>query len=138
MVNTLFGLSLVVISAVLLWWHTNNWQVAKSRIEKDSERLYTWRQFRRRVQASSMLGVVGIAVVLGQYIPISPTALIYWFIVVLVVLWIILLALADLVSTRLYLEEIRRDTIVEQALLREEMRQLRPSPPHSLYEHRDP
>ena len=138
MVNTLFGLFLVVISAALLWWHTNNWRVAKSRIEKDSDRLHAWRQFRRRVQASSMLGVVGVAVVLGQYIPISPMALIYWFIVVLVVLWIILLALADLVSTHLYLEEIRRDTIVEQTLLREEMRQLRQSPPNSLSEHRDP
>jgi len=127
MVSTLFGFSLIVLSVTMLCRHSVNCRDAQASAENDSHLHHVSRQFRRRAQASGLLGIVGIAVAVEQHIPVSPLALLYWFVVVLVVLWIIVLALMDLVGTRRHLDQIRRDTLVERALLREEIRQLRQS-----------
>lgn len=72
-----------------------------------------------------MIGMVGLAVLYGQTLSVSVGALVYWLVVVLVVLWIILLALADVLATRMHLARVRRDMMVEQACLDAELRRSR-------------
>ena len=93
------GALLVAAGAVLMLWHRAN--LLQTRDEQPSERdeEFAWRRFRRRMQASGMMGVVGVAIILGQ-LPMSPLfALFYWSGVVLVVLWMMLLALADALNS---------------------------------------
>ena len=69
-----------------------------------------------------MIGIIGVAVFVGQNLSISVGALVYWMIVAFLVLWVLLLGLADLLSTRLYVGELRRDQLIQYARLRAEMR----------------
>lgn len=121
-VNTLFALILVILSAVLMRSHWRSW--LDNREEEKDERGwgFCWRQFRRRMQASAMIGIIGGAIFVGQYLSISVGALVYWMIVVFLGLWILLLGFADLLSTRLYIAELRREQIIQHARLRAEMR----------------
>ena len=82
------------------------------------------RQCRRRLQTSVMIGLVGIAVLVGYWITSPWVAVIYWACVVWVVLWIGLLAMADLVSTRVYFARLCQEQLDEQAGLRAELTRL--------------
>ena len=70
------------------------------------EQNFRRRQYRRRLQTSAMLGVLGGAILVGQLLiawPASESVLVlYWTGVFLLVLWLALLALADMAATRLY------------------------------------
>ena len=64
-----------------------------------------------------MIGIVGLAVLVGQFLSVSIGALLYWLIVALFVLWIVLLAMADMIVTRMYLAGSCRNVQFDQARL---------------------
>jgi hypothetical protein len=102
------GVTLSATSAGLMVAHVRAWQrfEASGGARDPSERSYRRRQFRRRVQTSALLGSLALAIVAGHWAtspPWRPWAFaVYWGAVLTVVAWVALLALADLVSTRLY------------------------------------
>ncbi len=122
------ALVLAVSSAGLIAWHVRAWR-RLSLAELDArEQNFRRRQYRRRVQTSAMLGVLGGAILVGQLLiawPASESVLVpYWCGVFLLVLWLALLALADMAATRLYYGRERDKYVVEQARLQGQLRQV--------------
>ena len=72
-----------------------------------------------------MIAFVGVAVVGSVWIRDPTYALAYWGCVAMVVVWMGLLAFADLVSTRIYFAQLRREQLSEHASLRAELQRIR-------------
>ena len=95
--NIIFGLVLIAIAAVLTSGHWRARRLPPDPVADEREADYKRRRLRRRMQASAMIGIAGVAIIIGQWIPEgSLTYVIYWGVVVLLVVWITLLALADM------------------------------------------
>ena len=121
---TLVMLSLLALSVGLIAMNRRTWH--RAQVEENSTpitREFANSQYRRRVQASSMIGIVGVAIFLGQFTARYPLLWVfYWGGVILVLFWIILLALGDLVATQAYFHRVRREDLHEQARLHAELR----------------
>ena len=124
----LFPLSLLLLSGGLIYWNLRSWR----RLEReggDAEELdHGRRQFRRRVQASIMLGLLAVALCLGQLIPARQYPSLYvffWIGVVLLLMWMVLLAIGDMVVNRQRLARFQRQRRIEEARLQAELKQLR-------------
>lgn len=105
-----FAVVLAGLSAALVWWHLASWRALRETDLDPEEFDYRRRQFRRRMQTSLMLGAVGVAILIGSRI--SPQAhpslfVFYWWGVGLLVIWVALLAVADMISTRQYIGRLR-------------------------------
>ena len=117
---------LVAASLWLIWAH---WERSAA-VEADEslenrQRDHLRRRYRRRIQTSTMLGVVGVAILGGRLFPPDQggaALIIYWSCVALLVLWMALLAMADIVSTRLYFGRLRRDVEVQRTVLEAQLR----------------
>ena len=128
------GLSVLALGLGLVISHIRSRRrhLADSTLE-DRERLYFQRQFRRRMQASSLLALVGILIPLGDdlFIPwerFQKGWAIYWLLVLLLVLWVLLLAALDWLATGAHVR-MNRNAIAKleraQHELHEELERLR-------------
>jgi hypothetical protein len=126
--SALFSLSLLLVSGVLMFMHWRSWKTLQREERSPVELDYRRRQFRRRMMASGMIGVVGIVLFIGMALFMGPESLIpwindlmviiiYWFAVVLITLWMILLAFVDVWATRQYLTRICEDDLLQQTQL---------------------
>ena len=120
---------LVATSVALIVRHVRVWKGLKSEALDERELNFRRRQFRRRVQTSAMIGLLGVAIVVGQLlmdIVKSPRFHVYYWIGVLaLLLWIVLLAVADMVATSAYYSRERSDLAVGHAKLQIELRKAR-------------
>lgn len=120
-----FAAFLLGASAGLLWMHLRAWRA--SRLESQDEQAFEFRrrQFRRRMQASGMIGVVGIAVAasLAVTAPLMTAGL--WLVVLSLVVWMLLLALADMVSSYFYYAQVRARHAAEHASLQAKLDRIR-------------
>lgn len=100
------GLSLVLLGGWFLSLHWQAWRRhAVDSSLSDSERDYFRRQFRRRMQASGIILVIGLMLPIGDsLIPWRKgdvsVATLYWLLVLALTCWVVLLAMGDLVSSR--------------------------------------
>lgn len=124
----LFSAVIVLAAVALLVWHVRAWRAVRGRHADPAEFDFRRRQFRRRVQASAMLGLLGLAVFLGGLMMVyrlRPLAItLYWLAVIVVLGWLALLALADVLATKHYFGRIQDHYTVEQAKLRAELRRI--------------
>lgn len=112
----------------LLRVHWQHWQ----EVDADTsltprERDHLRRRHRRRMQTSTMLGFVGIAILAGRLFPLDePTlaAVLYWLGVVLLVCWMALLALADILATRVHYGAMRRKVDSERDKLEAQLQRI--------------
>lgn len=105
--------------------HRQAWRSCATRDLAQRERDYLQAQYRRRTQASTLIGVVGLAVAGGVWVTGPRMMLCYWCGVCLLVMWMGWLAMADLVSTQLYFKRLREDYAVEHRTLNAELDRLR-------------
>ena len=121
---------LLLCAAGLMASHVRSWRnVLGQRQGLDSREFdYRWRQYRRRMQTSAMLGLLAVALLVGQLIQrlsLPPLAVfVFWGGVLLLVVWLALLAVADIVATKHYFGKLRRDFLIEQAKLQAELRRI--------------
>lgn len=121
---------LLLCAAGLMASHVRSWRnLLRQRQGPDSSEFdYRRRQFRRRMQTSAMLGILAVALLVGQLIkrlPLPPLAVfVFWGGVLLLVAWLALLAVADIVATKHYFGKLRRDFLIEQAKLQAELRRI--------------
>lgn len=126
----------VALVALALWLvrvHWEHWQ----EVDADSslppwERDHLRRRYRRRMQTSTMLGFVGVAVLAGRLFPPDEPSLVtilYWTGVILLVLWMGLLALADMIATRIHYGIQRRKTDSERDRIEAQLRRFREEHP---------
>jgi hypothetical protein len=123
------ALILVGTSVALIARHVRVWKQLREEELDERELNFRRRQFRRRVQTSAMIGLLGVAIVVGQVlldVVKSPKLQVYYWIGVLaLLLWIVLLAVADMVATSAYYSRERSDLAVGHAKLQVELRKAR-------------
>lgn len=100
-----FGGLLVLFGLGLMVAHVRSWRKQKQDPELDeSERSHFFIRFRRRMQTSGMIAVLGVLVGAGDQLPIlrkDPLLFtLYWIAVLLLTFWVMLLALGDYLTTR--------------------------------------
>lgn len=120
-------LFLILCAAVLMLMHTRTWRAQRQLAMESAERDFHWRQYRRRMQSSGMLALVAVGIFAGQLVAhvAGPVlAIIFWGVVGLLVLWIAVLAAADIVATKYYYGRLRQDCVVEQAKLKSQLRRI--------------
>ena len=119
----IFGFVLVLVAiglAISVW---RNRRALDSIVESDElAELHANRQFRRRMQVSVMLGIIGLLIALGdqldQLFSQRPLYFLFWVgSIILLTLWMVLMALGDWLSTMTYSE-------IAKARLRFERREL--------------
>jgi MFS family permease len=124
----LFALFLLSVAAGLMVSHARSWLAMRSAQLEPREADYRRRQFRRRMQTSAMLGVLGVAIFVGHlltaWVASRLFAVFYWGGVLLLLGWMALLALADILATKFHFSRLRQDYMVEQAKLQAELRRI--------------
>jgi len=119
------SLFLLVAAVGLVIWHVRSWRALQTEgLEPKQERFHR-RQFRRRMQTSTMLGILAVGLLVGQWLPAWPVLVAcYWGGMLLLTFWLALLALADLAVTRTHFRRMRNDYLVEEAKLQAELKRL--------------
>jgi hypothetical protein len=129
LVSYAIAIVLVATSIALVLRHIRVWRRLQDEKLDEREHNFRRRQFRRRMKTSIMIGVLGVAIAVGQLLfqVLQPTKLqgFYWIGVLLLLLWIMLLAVADAVATSAYYSRERSDFAVQHAKLQVELRKAR-------------
>jgi hypothetical protein len=122
--SLVFGLVLAGGGAAAVIWHVRSWHAKQADPSLTAqERTHYHRQYRRRTQTSSLIVLLGVLFPIGDsngFIPWDRHPLawtLFWFFVLGLTLWVMLLALGDLASTRTH----TRDALNR---LREQQREL--------------
>jgi sterol desaturase/sphingolipid hydroxylase (fatty acid hydroxylase superfamily) len=111
------------LSVVLAIGHVRAWRRARSTETDKSELSYLRRKFRRRMQVSLMIAATGIAILVGSFLPAEPMLWsVYWLAVMLWVVWIAILAAADMVDSRTHYGDLHHDQLVMRSQLEAELR----------------
>lgn len=127
-----FWMSLVICMALVaasLWLTKTHWEHWRE-VDTDPnlqprERDHLRRRHRRRMQTSTMLGFVGVAILGGRLFPPEDPTLVtvfYWTGVALLVLWMALLALGDMIATRVHYGVQRRKVDSQRDRLEAQLR----------------
>ena len=112
---------LCALGGGLLVWHLLAWRTAPLREQESSELQFVRRQLRRRAQASGMIVVLGLAIAAAESIESHIIGVLYWSAILLGILWIGLVALADMIATQYHFRSKRNAQVVEQAKLRAQL-----------------
>jgi hypothetical protein len=102
----IFGGALILVGSGLLWYQWRAGQPDRTDLNLDPfDRRYLATRHRRRLQVAGLILLIGIMIPLGDAIPwqqAAATFAIYWLIVLALGFWTMLLAIGDMVSTRLH------------------------------------
>ncbi len=118
-ITSLFSLLLLFVALVLAGIHLRGWQSVQNTKVGKEEGDFLRRRFRRRIQVSGMVGFVGVAIFIGYWITAPLVWAVYWLAVMGVVLWIVLLAITDLVDTQIFYTNMRTKHAFDEHRLRE-------------------
>lgn len=119
------GAALVALSALLIRSHRRAWRKQQADTTLDEfERKHLFKRFRRRVQTSSLIGILGVAIALGDSVVWRVGGLgagLYWIGILLVAMWVMLLALGDMATSRAHYRaaaarmKLQREALEKQA-----------------------
>jgi hypothetical protein len=120
----LISLALLALSGVLLDMHRHSWNVAKQNGSlSDSDLRFARAQYRRRTQASGIIGAIGVAIALWPLVPPQPWPyLVYTASLAGACLCIMLLAAIDAWATRQNFARLRSEQLAAQVKLVQELR----------------
>ncbi|MBM82998.1 MAG: hypothetical protein CMJ78_20745 [Planctomycetaceae bacterium] len=102
------GVILLVIGGGMMYSHTQSWRRHKNDGSLDDfDRKHYYKRYRRRMQTSGLITLLGILIpigdapfVWGQRDEVLSSA--YWLGVLILLMWIIVMALGDMTSSRLH------------------------------------
>lgn len=114
--------ALLTVSGTLMVRHLLVWRQADHGGLGDEEFRFYRNQFRRRMQTSALVGLIGLLMLLDLWVAEVTTRAVLWSIVLLLVLWTVLLALSDWLASRLHYDKLLAANAVEHALLQREIR----------------
>jgi hypothetical protein len=107
------GIALILLGAWLIRWHRAAWQQHRGPEAgaqgpgDERERRHYRLQYRRRMQVSVLLILLGVMIPFGDWLMVqrrNPLWItIFWLAVLTIALWIMLLAALDWLSTRMFL-----------------------------------
>jgi amino acid permease len=126
---TLICLFMLLSAVALMASHVRTWRRVQQHDSTPDELDYHRRQYRRRMQTSALLGLLAVAIFVGQLVivHVQPRLLLlaYWGAVLLLICWMALLAVADILATKHHFGRLRQTCIVEQAKLQAKIRRIR-------------
>lgn len=113
---------LLIVAVAFLVWHVLSWRAARNSLSSDTpEWTFRRRQLFRRLQVSGMLLILGILLLLGQILfPQTEHpgwAIAYWLLVALITLWMVLVALADMLAGVVFFSRLKNQTDIERIRL---------------------
>ncbi|HZL90780.1 MAG TPA: hypothetical protein VFB96_20600 [Pirellulaceae bacterium] len=123
--SILFAVFLLAISAGLIAWHVLAWRRADHGGLADADYRFYRHQFRRRLQSSALVGLVGVLSLVDLWIQDVTARVVLWCFILLIVLWALLLAGADWLASRLHFDKLLSASAVEHALLKREIEKIR-------------
>lgn len=117
------SLSLLSISGLLIDSHRRAWQLAReSSTLPERDKRFAGAMYRRRMLASSTIGLVGAAIAVGPLVPRSPLPMAAYLAALLAACaWIMLLAMIDVLATRQHYRRLRSENRARQLQLTLEM-----------------
>jgi hypothetical protein len=118
------SLALLGLCGLLLDSHRRSWRRAQESTDLPArEKRYALSQYRRRMQASGTIGVVGAAIAVGPLVPHRPGPMTLYLAALLAAcVWIMLMALLDFWATRQHYNRIRSEQLTAQVRLAMELR----------------
>jgi hypothetical protein len=118
-------LLLIGLSGVLLDMHRRSWRAAQADKELSSaDRRFALSQYRRRMQASGIIAVLGVAVGCEPLIPREPLSYLLYLVSILgACLAIVVLAALDAWSTRQHIARLSSEHLAAQVKLARELRE---------------
>lgn len=124
--SLIFSAFLLVCALGLMVWHVSSWRAAQQRELEPAEREYCRRQYRGRMQTSILLAIIAASLPVGVWIMNQwPKAgVLFWGLVLLMLAWLAVLALADIWATKFYYGRLRDKYQLEQTRLKAELRRL--------------
>jgi hypothetical protein len=125
MLTIALSATLLAASAGLLAWHVKTWREADHGGLGEQERTFHARRFRRRLQASAMLGIIGLLLLGELWLKDPRTMLFYWSGVLLLVVWLLLLAASDWLASRLHFRAQLTTLQQERTRLQADLKRLR-------------
>ncbi|MFO0789914.1 MAG: hypothetical protein U0805_10685 [Pirellulales bacterium] len=122
-VTYVVSLMLLGLSGFMLDMHRRAWRNAQQDTRlAENERRYALSQYRRRMQASGIIGVLGIAIGCGPIVPHEPIAYtIYVLSIAGACFAIVLLAAIDAWATRQHFARIRSAQVAAEVKLAREL-----------------
>ena len=119
------SLLLIGLSGVLLDMHRRSWRKAQADPELgQAERRFALSQYRRRMQASGIIGVLGVAVGCEPLVPHEAVSFVLYLASILgACVAIVVLAAIDAWSTRQHFARLNGEHLAAQAKLARELRE---------------
>jgi hypothetical protein len=119
----IFSLLLIGLSGALLDMHRRSWRRADNdRSLSPTERRHALAQFRRRMQASGIIGVLGVGIGIGPLVPHRPWPItLYLLSIACACLAITVLAAIDAWATRQHYARLHSQHLAAQAKLAREV-----------------
>jgi hypothetical protein len=119
----IIALSLITLSGVMLDMHRRSWRQAElDTTLSNVDRRYALSQFRRRMQASGIIGVIGATIAIGPLVPHRPWPfLLYLLSIAGPCLAIVVLAGMDAWATRQHFARLQSQSLAAQLKLAREM-----------------
>lgn len=101
----LFGGLLVLVALVAMWSHVKAWREQREQTDlADFDLIHYRGRYRRRMQVSGLIGLVGVMIAVGDALVPWEQAktlfAVYWIAVMLFAVWILILGVADMIATR--------------------------------------
>jgi hypothetical protein len=118
------SLALLGLCGLLLDSHRRTWRHAQESTELSArEKRFALSQYRRRMQASGTIGLVGAAIAVGPLVPHRPEPMTLYLAALLAACaWIMLMAMLDFWATRQHYHRIRSEQMTAQVRLAMELR----------------
>jgi len=130
---------LLVCAIALIFSHIRAWRRVREQDCPPKELDYHRRQFRRRMQTSVMLGLLAVALFVGQLLTGPPLFMVlFWAALLLLIVWMGLLAAADIMATRQHFGRLRHEHLLEQAKLQAELRRIQSARSNGKAKHKKP
>ena len=120
--------AVIALGAGLLVSHWRTWRRMQGQLAAGDEQRHFRRRFLRRLQTSALLTLAGVGLIVGQLIPPRnwPSLFVFfWCAVALLLLWVVLLALADAAATRAYVARLLQKRNAERSALEQELVRLK-------------
>lgn len=123
MSTLIFAIALLAFAGALIAWHLLAWRKADHGGLTDEDYRFYKNQFRRRMQTSALLGAMGLLALGDLWITGTVARAALWTVMFLLLLWVLLLAAADWLASRLHFDKLLSASAVEHALLQREIEQ---------------
>lgn len=123
-ISTLVAVGILASAGALAWWHLRVRRTHRRTEMPTAQYEFYRRQFRRRIQVSTMLGLLAVLLAIETWVELPAVQLAAGGSMLLILLWIMLLALVDALATRFHYDRLRNDYIVERAKLEAQARRL--------------